>query len=137
MDSARYGRTLDDKGGLRKLTTQEDANRAKLHQAAMTIRDAILMQAQRQGRQPEMLPLPVLLKRAENYAFAEEIRAQERQAFSEKVTQQSKQRRPATGRTRVTPPKQASGNSDSAQSIANHPDLVKAWDQYQQENGTV
>jgi len=126
LDEKRYGRTLDNAGTIVPLTKEADDNRRKLHDTAQLLAT----------KSPPGTPLSVILKRAEKIAFAEELAAEERRVYQEKVAKQSAKRRPAAGRSKpIAAPVSADGDVDEAVDIANRPEIVKAWNRMQEEAG--
>jgi hypothetical protein len=130
LDESRFGRSSDVDGNPATISTEADANRRKLYETAGNLLRGIEAQARNTGVPSTLPALPVLLRRAEQLAFAEDIRKAERTQFQEKVSRQSRQRRPASGRGRsiMGGP---STETDPVSAILKHPS-VQRWSQ---ENG--
>lgn len=134
----RFGRSLDDDGIPVPITDEQNSSREKLHTAASTIVAGIVSQARSAGKEPVIPPLPVLLRRAENLAFAADIRRQEQERLQDALVSQSSRRRPAgSRRAAVAPTKEVKSEVDPIAAIVNHPDVVKNWDRLQQQNGSA
>lgn len=129
MDQDRYGRSVDDAGRVVDVTDAEQVNRKKLWEAADLLMTGIIGQARRAGQEPKLPSLPSLLMRAEQIAFADDLRNQDRRKFQEAVSAQSKKRRPSAGRSRiVAPPPKENQPVDEVSAIAQHPDVLKFWE---------
>lgn len=150
LDEELYGRSVMG-GRLATLPDAADANRRKLFDQAETLRMGIerrqeVWESMRQagrpeeelGPRPEVPPLPVLLDRAEQLTFGEQLRAKEERIRQEKLAEQSKKRRPVarTTRTRSAPAPQVQElEKDDVERIANSPEIVAYWEKAQKENG--
>lgn len=136
LDESRYGRSLDDQGNPVQLKPEQRENRRKLYEAAATLAAGMESRQRAAGEEPRIPPMSVLLRRAENVAFADAIRKQERETITKQVAAQSRRRRPVAG-SRPTKPV-ASGNQpegDPVLEVANHPDVIRAWQKFQDANG--
>jgi len=133
MDESRYGRLVKD-GVVRQLGTAEEKARQELFDMAETLRFVLETRAAETGRPAELPPTSVLLQRAEQLAFGEDIRKQERSRLRERAMDQSKRRRPVPGRGRTSAPPQKE-ESDPVKAIANHPAVKAFWDDAQAKNG--
>lgn len=103
LDEKRFGRSMDQAGRSLPPNPTMDGNRKKLYDAALLINSGIAAQAQQRGETPQYPSLPVLLKRAEALAFADDIRTEERQKVTAAVTAQSNRRRPVGSHKRTQP----------------------------------
>lgn len=133
MEEGLFGRDRDSTGQLRELSREHDGNREKLFEMVRTISDGIVVRAERTGSAPVIPPLPVLLDRAQQVVFGEDLRRQEREKIHKEAAAQSKKRRPAVGRAKpsqAAPVKKEEPQSDAdvALDIANHPDVVAAFE---------
>jgi hypothetical protein len=140
LSPERFGRTIDKEGNLVPLDPKHNEAREKLYNAADAMLREMTVRSRQAGVPPRVPPLSVLLRRAEQSIFAKEIRDEERQAFQQRVSEQSRRRRPAAGRPRVGPvPRMGDGGGgeevDPVKAIANHPSLVAWWNKTQEENG--
>lgn len=120
-----------------KLSEAHESARQKLYETMDALAAGIAAKAAQSGRPAELPPASVLIHRAKQVAFGEELRKRSIREFQEKVAAQSKRRRPAAGRSRPAsaPPKAQDGNRDEVADIADHPEVVKLWNKFQEENG--
>jgi hypothetical protein len=139
LNRERYGESTDADGRVVKLTDEQDARRRTLWETVDTIASGIAARAAAEGKRPEFPSFRVLLRRAEQLAFGEELRKDEQKQMQEKLASQSKRRRPIPGAAIVrTPPGGGSGSKgDPIRAIVDHPDLVKLWNGYQEANGAM
>lgn len=115
-----------------------DDNRLKLKDAAETLATGIVTRATQAGQKPDFPPIRILLERAANLVFANELREQERAKLTSKLQQQSKTRRPVGGSRptqRAAEKKPDGGYRDEAKQVADDPAIVKMWNQFQEANG--
>jgi hypothetical protein len=112
---------VEGKKGAQPLSEAADAARRKFHADALALLPAIARQ--NGGQMPD---LDVALRRVYQIQFADQIRARERRVYEEKVAAQSKRRRAAPGRPKPAADPDAEEQSP-AQKVANHPEVVKAW----------
>jgi hypothetical protein len=133
MTEGRYGRRHNDAGQSVELKDVTFTAREKLYNTANLLLDGIYAQADRAGKQAEVPALPVLLKRAEQVAFSDEIRQDEQRAFQDKVAAQSKRRRSAGTVARKQAP--IVDPDDPVAMVSEDPRVVKAWKQMQEDNG--
>jgi hypothetical protein len=134
MESGRFGRRSNKDGSQRELTRAERESRDKVNQAANMLAAGIIQT----GKQ--LPPLGILLKRAEAFTFADEIRAEERRKVQTAITDQSKRRRPVAGQRPVrsaVPAGKPVTINEQAKNLANDPAIVKAWDDAMQASGTA
>ncbi len=131
LDEKTFGRSIDKHGRFIPLPREADDNRRKLFGAMQTLSSGMLAQGQ------ELPPVSVLLKRAEQFAFAEEIESRAKRKVQEQLTAQSKRRRPAPASraARPTAARRQSGVGGQVSEIVDNPEIVKLWEQMQQENG--
>ncbi len=135
MNESRYGRSFDSNGRPVKLADNLNGQRKTLYETAETIVAGIISRAAAAGKPPDLPPYHLLLQRAERLAFGEEIRKEDRQELQQRIAAQSKRRRPSPSRSRVlSAPKKTTDALDA--DISNHPDVVKLWNQFQEENGS-
>jgi hypothetical protein len=131
MDEGLFGRTVKD-GQETKISAEADENRRKLWEAAGVIENGIIATAAAKGQPPEVPPLPLLLKRAEQMVFGDKLVQREREALTKKVQQQSQQRRPSSGGQRALPKADKAARKadlsidEEASSIVNDPEFIKA-----------
>lgn len=134
LDETRFGRVA-------AMNPAADGNRKKLYEAALLINSGIKAQAEQQGVQPVFPTLPVLLKRAEALAFADEIRADERKRAQDELAAQSRRRRPV-GTHKATRPvapakKAAETQDDMVGRILADPANARFFKDAQEANGSA
>jgi hypothetical protein len=131
LDEKLFGRSIDKSGRFTQLPREADENRRKLFGAMQTLSSGMLAQGQ------ELPPVSVLLKRAEQFAFAEEVESRAKRKVQEQLTAQSKRRRPAPASraARPTATKKQPGVGGQVSEIVDNPEIVKLWNQMQEENG--
>lgn len=134
LDETRFGRVAT-------MNPSADGNRKKLYEAALLINSGIKAQAEQQGVQPVFPTLPVLLKRAEALAFADEIRADERKRAQDELAAQSRRRRPV-GTHKATRPvapakKAAETQDDMVGRILADPANARFFKDAQEANGSA
>lgn len=129
-----FGKSRDDSGKFVSMDKKFSDNRQKLYEAAETIVEGMVRRAEKMG-QPLNMPAPnVILNRAMNLAFGDELVGLERSKLQNKISQQSKLRRPV-GASRPSAAV-AKPEPGSAKELANHPEIVAAWNKLTSENGT-
>lgn len=148
MSPDRYGRVKSESGEIVQLPEFSLENRRRVYQAVKTIEQEIAALARAEGREPQLPPRDVLVKRAELYLFGDDIeremaeraskaREEESQKRLKEAAQQAKRRRPVSGTTK--PSRKAKtepvSEMDEIARIANSPELVKFWNEAQDENG--
>ena len=128
-----FGKSRDESGKFISMDKKHSDNRQKLYEAAETIVEGMVRRAEKTG-QPLNIPAPdVVLKRAMNLAFGDDLLNLERSKFQNKAVQQSKTRRSVgTSRPAIT----SRTEPGSAQDIANSPEIVAAWKKFTSENGS-
>ena len=140
LGDSRFGRAFKD-GYVQSLSKTEDDARRALFEAAETIAAGIQARAEKLGQKAEIPPLPVLLKRAQQMAFAEDIRADERRKVQEAVTKQSMKRRPVAASRgdggRFAKRAEPTNINEAAKEVANLPDVVALWNKLQEANGSA
>lgn len=98
LDEKLFGKSHDAEGNVVQLDAALDGNRRKLHEAAKTLVDGIVRQAEARGVEPVLPTTQSLLQRAKYLAFGEQIAKAEREAAQTKIRndieKQSKTRRP-------------------------------------------
>lgn len=137
LDEGRYGRSMDKNGRPRTLTKEHDEARHQLWDAAATMRDYLMRQAQQTGGQ--MPSDKVILQRAEHMAFGEAIAQSQTDRIKKDIQAQSRKRRPVAN-ARPAPKRSQTqsslGEHDLAAEYANHPAIVEAWERLTQESGS-
>lgn len=127
LENSRYGKSVGADGRPLRLNQAEDEARRKLFEASRQVAANI-------ARVPGV-PLPsnkVLLQRAEQLAFAEDIRAEERRKMAESISEQSKRRRPVAsarqpnGHVAPTKTNQHKTVNDLVAEVINNPEVVAA-----------
>lgn len=135
-----FGKRRDADGKFIKLDPKLDKNRERLMEAADVIYEGMVNHAKRLGRPLENVNPKVILKRAMNMAFAEEMAAAEKAKLTAQMEAQSKKRRSVGVANRTAPreaaPKVPTSLSEQARLIANDPKLVAFWNKATQENGS-
>ena len=129
-----FGRARDESGRFRALDGKFSENRKRLYEAAETIVHGITRRAELQGVAPELPSPRVILQRAMNLQFAEDIAKAERAKIQGQLKSQSARRRPV-GTSKAASPSSNPG-ADPVKSITNDPSIVAAWNKFTQENGT-
>lgn len=129
-----FGRARGEDGRFRPLDQKFSDNRKKLYEAAETIVHGITRRAELLGIEPEIPAPKVILQRAMNLQFAEDIVGAEKAKIHSQLKSQSARRRPVGTSKAATP--STNPNADPVKSIANDPSIVAAWAKFTQENGT-
>lgn len=129
LDTELFGRTVDD-GKPAKLNKAQEVARQELWNAAEEVLAAMYRNSQKRGVEFQLPSMPVLLKRAQNYAFSDHINKQQRTQFREKVAAQSKRRRPVPSRTRRSPAAAGTepARQDDVKKLLNDPDVAAFFD---------
>jgi hypothetical protein len=130
----RFGKTVDESGNIQPLSAAANELRKRVFESAAILAAGIIKRAEDAGTQANLPPMPVLVKRAYQMEFAQDIAARERKSVQNKITAQSKLRRPVAGHRGVAAAPAA--GRDEAQRLASNPAIVKAWKQFHAENGT-
>lgn len=126
-----FGRSMDGEKKPVKLTPEQHENRRKVWEAVHHIGSAIQREAAARGERAVMPSPAALRRRAMNMVFGEELSRLRVNKYKREVAEQSRQRRPAAGaprRTRVS----AQQGVDEVTAIANDPEVVAAWNSYQE-----
>jgi len=115
LDDARFGKAFDGEGRAMQLTNEQHAFRERVQKAAFDIEQGHI------ARGAPLPPINITIQRARNYAFAEDIRKEERSRTLADVAQQAKNVRPVARQardpiSRFTPPP-ARDNADGVPSI--------------------
>lgn len=141
LGDGRFGKTVSQEGRPVQLSPQEDALRRKLYETAETLAVGIVARAKAVNAQPQLPPLPVLLRRAQQLAFGDDIRAEAQRDMANKLSEQSKKRRPvaSTRATQYVAPSKDGPKTvnDLVKEVSNAPAVVEAWNQMQQASGAV
>lgn len=142
IGDGRFGKSIGPDGTVVKLSEAEEASRKKLWDTVEELGYGIAAR-QRANNQPVQLPpLPDLVRRAREVAFAEDLRKAERKQYQDSVMAQSAKRRPVAasrgvdGRFAKSEPADNDPASE-AKAIANNPALVAMWNKFQEQNGAV
>lgn len=137
----RFGKSVDESGRAVQLPEQAESQRRKLYEQAETLAAGIVTRARAAGAQPAMPSMAVLIRRAHQLAFADDIRAEERKKVQQEITEQSKRRRPVA---QVRQPVGQVAKRDAplsvneqVQEVANHPEVVAAWNKMLENAGAV
>lgn len=101
LDQDLFGKSLDDSGRVAQLDKKHDDNRRKLYEAGETLVAGLVARARAAGQEPNLPPSNVLLQRALQLAFADELRAKATQKIQSDVKAQSQRRRPVSGNRAV------------------------------------
>lgn len=109
--------------------------RERLFEAAGQLQAGIVAQAQRAGKQPEIPPIGILVKRAYNMLFADDIQTAAKADAKKGLLKQAAHVRPAeqTRRTNLTPkplPKDAT-LQQQVEYVANLPQIVEGFERLQ------
>jgi hypothetical protein len=138
LDQSLFGRTRDDQGRIVKLDQATDDNRRKLYEASDILVLGIEEAAKQAGVQPVFPPYEMLIRRAQQMVFAEQLQKQREEAHRKSLADQSRRRRPV-GATRplgVAPPAvKATTQEDEAQRLANNPALTAIWNDMHEDSG--
>lgn len=94
LNDDRFGKAFDSEGREMQLTNEQIALRDRVGHAAYDIASG------HASRGAPVPPMNILAQRARNYAFAEEIRAEERKKVQADISDQSKKRRPVAQQAR-------------------------------------
>ena len=126
MNSDLFGRTVDENGKPTPLNKVAEARREQLWHAAEEVLGAMYRNAVKRGQQFQLPPMEALVRRAENYAFGEELNQRSQAKFREQVAAQSRRRRPAPsqGRRRPASALKPAQQTDDVSSIATDPDVM-------------
>lgn len=141
LGDARYGKSLDDTGRPKAITEAEDAARRKLFETVTMLENGIAASQEKAGQQIKLPPPSVLLKRAHQLAFADDIRAEERRKIQEQIAEQSKKRRPVeqhrgpNGQFAPAPQAGPQSPDQMAREVAENPQLKALYERFQEENG--
>lgn len=118
-----FGKMFRENGTVSgEFNAKNEEAREKLFWSARKILDDTMA---RTGTAP---PLKVVLQRAYQAEFAEELRKRDRAELQERLEKQSRARRPSPGRGRSLVSADEAGEVDEATRVANHPAIVKAWE---------
>ncbi len=140
LGEGRFGKSIDREGRLIPLSEAEDSARRKLYGTVERLAKLAVLEARESGQTPKLPPLSTLVRQAQQIAFADEIRADERRRVQDDITEQSKKRRPvAAGRAPNGQFAKATSESpnDAAKELANNPEIVAFWNKTQEANGAV
>ena len=138
LEETIFGRSLDKDGEPLQLTAKQNQARQKLWETVQVIASGIVSVAQKQGKQPKLPDIKVLVKRAEALEFADELKAAELKKSGNKAKQASSARRNPNAVKREVSNKSPSGGGgfkDIAKEISSSPDVVKIWNRMMEEQG--
>ena len=131
VDSYRpdyFGQAIQEDGTTPPLSQEHTDRRAKLYGEAARIAQNIQLSG---GQVPSY---EALVRRAGASAFSEEFAREKQEQHVSKVARQSKRRRPVASTAGATPtPRRPKPLTD--EEIIHDPDIVKFWNETQQENG--
>ena len=119
LDADLFGGTKE------QLSKTEVANRRQLWESAK------ILQAGMASRGIEVSLTPQFIERAQHHAFADQLQQTERKRLIERVRKQSNRR------TGSGSPSRANVNDSFSGDLADTPEIVKAYDGYQEDNGAV
>jgi hypothetical protein len=132
LNDERFGKSFAN-GRPQEIPTDKSSEREKLYNAAAELQAGIVARAQQLGKEPTILPMPELIRRAYGVLYGAE-------SAKKGILNQSKNRRPVASTRANAPisaaplPKDASPD-EIAKRIANDPRVVKAYSQAQRVNG--
>lgn len=131
----RFGKVFDANGKMQPLTAEQDSARRKLWETVDTLKAGMA------ARGLEIPAESLLLRRARQVAFADDIAKAERAKLQKEITEQSKRRRPvqqarsAAGQFIGNKPLNRMHQSERIAAIAADPELQAKYAQYQEANG--
>ena len=137
LNEELFGKVYKD-GKVQNVSEQQGKNRQKLYETALTMVSGMVSRAQAAGIEPNIPPMPVLLQRVQDFAFANEIKEQARKQQTAAIAEQSKRRRPAAGRPHRTAPTSTGKDTvHPAKAIADSPEVLDLWNKFQEANGAA
>ena len=129
LDPTLFGVSVDDKGEPVDLDPVRDANRRRLWNAMDQIAAGIVSHSISAGEQPALPPPRVLVRRALNMEFGDDLRRVESAKRTEAIRKQSTRRRPAGTKRTVGSPTPDSADpltaEDRVQQIMANPKLAQ------------
>lgn len=126
LDDGTFGRSRDSSGRVVKLSDEQFANRTKLYKEVDLLASALQEKSVREGK-PVELTWEEVVEKARVTAFGSP-----KVSKAEALKKQSASRRPVS--TSASAQRQVP-KDDSAESIAELPDVKALWDKFQRENG--
>lgn len=123
-----YGQSLDESGRPVTLSESQQERRQRILEEVHAIGESIARQAEKQGVAPEYPTWEVMVRRAQNNIYAEEVAAEEKKQRRDKIAEQSRKRRPvgySTGRTKAA---NAAVDPTDPSAIAAMPEIAKFFD---------
>lgn len=120
-----YGKAFDDKGGVGKFSPDEAKHRARVYEEAELIIESLHRRQERAGLPISTPPWNEVIRRAEQYAYGDELAARDGRKRVEAVKQQSNRRRPAAGSAGAAQSRRANPPADG--DYSNDPDIIEAW----------
>lgn len=133
-----FGRSLDDQGRVLKLADASNDNRRKLFEATNILVMGIEESAKQAGVQPQFPPYELLVRRAEQMVFADELRRDREERTRAQLAEQSKRRRPVAAQRKLAGSPAAAGestSSDEARRLASLPALKELWNEMSEDAG--
>lgn len=143
LNDERFGKTVTEDGRPLQLTQAQNQARQKLLETTAMLVEAHTLRQQTAGRPVEVPPLNAMLRRANQYAFSEDIRAEERKRVQQEIAEQAKRRRPvATGRGPngqfVAPDKHIPLSSpEYVEGLLKNPEVEAAWNKALESAGAA
>lgn len=137
LNDARFGKAFDERGRVRQLSDSENAVRQQLWETYKQFETSY----QQSGK-----PIPareILIPRAKNYAFAEDIAKEAVAKRNQEIAEQSKRRRPVqqartpSGQFTSAKPFAQMSQHERISHVASDPDLQSLWQKFQETNGAA
>jgi len=128
LDEKLFGRVFDETGAVRDVDQKYHDNRAKVWEAAQTIQAGIQARAAARGVPAVMPSHKTLMQRAFQLAFPDAVTEKRVSGRVEAATKQSAKRRTVGNQGGARPSRTAM--SDDPKELANHPDIVRWWNQH-------
>lgn len=138
LSGGLFGRSLDEQGRVAKLADASNDNRRKLFEATNILVAGIEESARQAGVQPQFPPYELLVRRAEQMVFADEIQREREERTRAQLAEQSKRRRPvAAQRPLAGAPASDRGSTsdDEARRLASLPALKTMWNDMHEDAG--
>lgn len=120
-----YGKSLNDKGEPVKLSKEHAQRRHELYQATQAVANYYTSKGQRPPGLKE------LTRKAEIFAFGDQIKAMDSEKRTEAARRQSVRRRPVASSAGAKAARKQLPESDDPAAIASDPDVVAAWEKGQ------
>lgn len=138
LDPAVFGRVIRD-GKAQALSDAHDQHRRQVWDATTRLYQGIVETARKEGRQPQLPPPKVLVRRAARLVLGSDVASSGSDLSVDAVREQSRRRRPVSSsvRKKAAPGGSRDGSEDDVSRIASKPDIRKFWVQAQRQNGTA